>query len=89
MQMILDGITSKLPEELLSSSDDDEEEEEMVIMNDMMRKLNMSLKSRSKHPAYVALKEVMLACWEYNPEVRPSSLKVVHMLEEMWDKVNI
>jgi serine/threonine protein kinase len=90
MQMILDGITSKLPEELLSSSDDDdEEEEEMVIMNDMMRKLNMSLKSRSKHPAYVALKEVMLACWEYNPEVRPSSLKVVQMLEEMWDKVNI
>ena len=88
MKMILDGITSKLPEELLSLSDD-EEEEDVMIMNDMKRILNLSLKARSKHPAYVALKDVMLACWEYNPEVRPSSLKVVQMLEEMWDKVNI
>ena len=87
MKMILDGITSKLPEELLSLSD--EEEEDVMIMNDMKRKFNLSLKARSKHPAYVALKDVMLACWEYNPEVRPSSLKVVQMLEEMWDKVNI
>ena len=87
MKMILDGITSKLPEELLSLSDDgDEEEKDVVKMNDMMRNVNLSLKSRSKHPAYVALKDIMLACWEYDPEVRPSSLKVVQMLEEMWDR---
>lgn len=89
MKMILDGITSKLPEELLSLSDDDDEEEDVMIINDMMRKINLSLKERSKHPAYVALKDVMLACWEYNPEVRPSSLKVVQMLEEMWGTVKI
>lgn len=89
MKMILDGITSKLPEELLSLSDDDDEAEDVMIINDMMRKLNLSLMERSKHPAYVALKDVMLACWEYNPDVRPSSLKVVQMLEEMWDTVKI
>jgi hypothetical protein len=32
MKMILDGITSKLPEELLSLSDDDDEEEKDVVI---------------------------------------------------------
>jgi len=41
-------------------------------------------KERSKHPAFVALAEVMMKCWAFKPEDRPSSLEVVKMLEEKW-----
>ena len=41
-------------------------------------------RERSTHPAVLALKEVMMDCWQYEPGDRPSSLQVVRMLEEKW-----
>jgi len=35
----------------------------------------------------VALREVMMKCWEYKPEDRPSSLRVVQMLEDKWNEM--
>ena len=40
------------------------------------------VKERAKHPAFLALKEVMVKCWALKPKDRPSSLEVVQMLEE-------
>ena len=42
---------------------------------------------RSKHPAYLALKEIMLKCWAFKPEDRPSSFEVVQMLEKKYDDI--
>jgi len=45
------------------------------------------VRERSHHPAYRALKEVMLKCWAYEPRNRPSSLEVVRLLEQELRKV--
>lgn len=45
------------------------------------------LEERSKHPAFVALREVMRECWAFEPKDRPSSLEVVRMLEEKWSEI--
>merc|ERR1712194_330209 len=42
------------------------------------------VEERAKHPAFLAVKKVMTKCWALKPEERPSSLQVVHMLEEKW-----
>jgi len=46
------------------------------------------VKERSKHPAFIALKEVMSKCWAFKPKDRPSSLQVVQMLEDKWHEIN-
>ena len=40
------------------------------------------VEERAKHPAYIVLRDVMMKCWTFKPEDRPSSLEVVKMLEE-------
>lgn len=42
---------------------------------------------RAKHTAFVALKEVMYKCFEYEPKDRPSSFEVVQMLEAKWKEM--
>jgi len=42
------------------------------------------VRERSKHPAFVALRDVMRRCWAFEPKDRPSSLQVLQMLEEKW-----
>ena len=46
------------------------------------------VQTRSKHPAFLAVKEVMVKCWALKPEHRPSSLQVVQMLEDKWRRMN-
>jgi serine/threonine protein kinase len=44
--------------------------------------------ARSQHPAFVALTGVMTQCWALAPEKRPSSWRVVQLLEEKWRETN-
>ena len=37
---------------------------------------------RAKHPAFIALQQIMLSCWKYEPSDRPSSLQMLKMFEE-------
>ena len=50
-------------------------------------KIVQFVKERSKHPAFVALKEIMTKCWAFKPEDRPSSKEVVQMLEKKWSEI--
>ena len=45
------------------------------------------VEERMNHPAFLALKEVMVKCWAFKPEDRPSALEVVRMLEERQEEV--
>eukprot|EP00956_Cyclotella_meneghiniana_P035370 scaffold114336_cov76-Cyclotella_meneghiniana.AAC.4 len=36
---------------------------------------------RAQHPAFLALQQIMLSCWKYEPSDRPSSLQVLKMFE--------
>jgi hypothetical protein len=40
------------------------------------------LKERSMHPAFVAVEDIMLKCWRFDPNDRPSSFEVVKMFED-------
>ena len=51
------------------------------------KKIVQFVEERSKHPAFVALKEIMMKCWAFKPEDRPSSKEVVQMLEKKWSKI--
>ena len=51
------------------------------------KKVVAFVRERSKHPAFTALKKVMSKCWEFEPEDRPSALRVVEMLEEEWERM--
>ena len=44
---------------------------------------------RANHTAFVALKEVMYKCFEYEPKDRPSSFEVVQMLEAKWKEMSV
>jgi serine/threonine protein kinase len=48
---------------------------------------DLKKKERSGHPAFVALKDIMLRCWRFEPKDRPSSLEVVRMFEEQAESV--
>ncbi|KAL7517125.1 hypothetical protein ACHAWX_002076 [Stephanocyclus meneghinianus] len=39
------------------------------------------VKERANHPAFLALQRIMMQCWSYKPEERPSSLEVLNMFE--------
>jgi serine/threonine protein kinase len=40
-----------------------------------------AVKERANHPAFLALQRIMMQCWSYKPEERPSSLEVLNMFE--------
>ena len=87
VERILGGEKSSLPNEI----PEEEEEEELgegVIAGDEEFEVDApSRRERSRHPALAALREIMMKCWEFKPEDRPSSLQVVQMLEEKWNDV--
>eukprot|EP00804_Cyclotella_cryptica_P030664 CCRYP_018627-RA/>CCRYP_018627-RA protein AED:0.28 eAED:0.28 QI:0/-1/0/1/-1/1/1/0/472 len=39
------------------------------------------VEKRANHPAFLALRQIMLQCWAYKPQDRPSSLEVLNMFE--------
>ena len=100
VQWIVNGETSKLPEELpVKKKKRVKHDSESGVYNEGESDANENLTKRQQqqqrmrmehfnHPASVALREVMMKCWEYNPEDRPSSLEIVQMLEEKWDEMN-
>ncbi|KAL3807246.1 hypothetical protein ACHAXA_007979 [Cyclostephanos tholiformis] len=84
IERILGGEKSALPDDIL----DEEKLDEGAITGVEEFEVNApSRRERSRHPALVALREVMMKCWEFKPEDRPSSLQVVQMLEEKWNDV--
>jgi serine/threonine protein kinase len=99
VQWIVNGETSKLPEELPvkkkkkkrvkhdseSGVYNEGESDAKTKRQQQQQRMRME---HFNHPASVALREVMMKCWEYNPEDRPSSLEIVQMLEEKWDEMN-
>jgi hypothetical protein len=96
----VNGETSKLPEELpLRKKRVKKQNSESGVYNEGESDDNDNLTQQQQqqqqkrmeqfnHPASVALREVMVKCWEYKPEDRPSSLEIVQMLEEKWDEMN-
>ena len=85
MKLILGGAKSKLPDSVFPPSGEDAE----IYDAEERRRISRRREERSKHPAHAALGEVMMECWEYKPEDRPSSLRVVQMLEKKWDEMNV
>ncbi|KAL3826351.1 hypothetical protein ACHAXA_003675 [Cyclostephanos tholiformis] len=84
IKRILGGEKSALPDDIL----DEERLDEGAITGVEEFEVNASSRrERSRHPALVALREVMMKCWEFKPEDRPSSLQVVQMLEEKWNDI--
>ncbi|KAL7464626.1 hypothetical protein ACHAXS_004975 [Conticribra weissflogii] len=51
-------------------------------LNEYEREVADQVRERAYHPAYRALQKVMLKCWAYEPQHRPSSLEVVRILEQ-------
>lgn len=39
------------------------------------------VEKRNKHPAFIALQEIMLRCWSFNPDDRPSSFGLLKMFD--------
>ena len=85
MKLILGGAKSKLPDNVLPPPGKDTE----VVDAEERRMISCRREEQSRHPAYAALREVMMECWEYKPEDRPLSLWVVQMLEKKWDETNV
>ena len=81
MELILGRAKSELPDS--GALPPPPGEDAMMVGNAEERgRILCGREERSRHPAYAALRGVMMKCWEYKPEDRPSSLRVVQMLEE-------
>jgi serine/threonine protein kinase len=90
VERILGGETSRLPDDLLLAEQEEERDDggDIAAGNGEEREEEAARRrERSTHPAFVALREVMMKCWEYKPEDRPSSLRVVQMLEDKWNEM--
>ncbi len=86
VERILGGEKSALPGEIPEGVE--EELGEGAVTGDEESDVDAPIeRERSSHPARAALKEIMMKCWEFKPEDRPSSLQVVQMLEEKWNDV--
>jgi hypothetical protein len=103
VQRIVNGETSKLPEELplrkkrvkkqnsasgVYNEGESDDNENLTQQQQQQQQQQQKQMEQFNHPASVALREVMMKCWEYKPEDRPSSLEIVQMLEEKWDEMN-
>ena len=85
MKLILARAKLKLPDSVLSLPGEDAEVDNVEKRRRILRRRE----KRSRHPAYAALREVMMECWEYKPEDCPLSLRVVQVLEKRWDEMNV
>ena len=89
VKRILGGETSQLPDDLLLLAEGGGDRDGGGIARGGKEREEEAARrrERSTHPAFVALREVMMKCWEYKPEDRPSSLRVVQMLEDKWNEM--
>ncbi len=84
MKLIFGGAKLKLPDGVLPPPGEDAE----VNNAEERRRISHRREEQFRHPAYAALREVTMECWEYKPEDCPLSLRVVQMLKKKWGEMN-